>query len=392
MFLSGKKDTPLYGVLFEVGSGSVAGAIVSSSPTAEQPVVLYATREFLSLKQTSQTEDISKRLLSTFMTVAMDVEAKIPQYVPKKTKLHSVCVNFTAPWSHTRGNTHTYQSEEPVLITEKLLTKIKDTTTKKLSEEALSHNVLKDGNYTLINRTIIGHTANSYPIQNPIGQTIKTLTTTETISAVINTMYLPVQDMVKKLFPNTKIQFSTSSLLQQHLLQAQPNLPSTFATIHLSHEALELTLYRDNEITTAYTAPIGLNTIARNIAKASKLPHEQIFSYLTAGDATLYQESALKKIENAFEASVLTPLEEFFSTTQSFELLPKDFYLATTLIPSPALMKIFTAALKKSSNNRFVLNNICTPLVHNTAKANLCNNDLGVFTLAYFFHNNAFNN
>ncbi len=391
MFFS-KKDTTQYGVLFEVGSGSVAGAIVSSGPHAENPIILYATREFLPLKQTTHNEDISKRLLSAFLTIAIDVEGKLTEHIPKTAPISTVCVNFTAPWSYTRGNTHIYENEENIQITAKLLDKIKKTTNEKLQVEASKVDILIDSNFTLINRTIIGHTANGYPINNPIGQTVKTLTTTETISTVTNTVFIPVQDIMKKLFPRSKVEFSTSPLLQQHILHSQMKTPPTFATIHLTHEALEMTLYRENKIITAYTTSIGINTIARNIASASKLPHEQIFSFLTAEDNVSYQETVLSKIQKAFEAKVLHPLADFFAQAKSSELLPKDFYLITTLIPSPAIINIITEALKKSANNRFVLHNLYTPIVHNAKRANLGSNDLGICTLAYFFHNNCINN
>lgn len=391
MLFANNKDTTKYGVLFEVGSGSVAGAIVSSSTSNKHPVILYATREFLSLKHTVATEDMNKRLLPAFLTTAMDIEAKLAQYLPKKIKPRAIFVNFSAPWSHTRSDTHTFESEIPVLITEKLLEQIKVTAAKKVSSEVKVLNTLKDSNFTLINRVIIGHTANSYPINNPVGQTVKTITTTETLSAVANVIFTPVYDIINKLFTNTRIQFSTSSLVQQHLLHTKINTPSTFATLHLTHEALELILYREHKIIAAFSAPIGINTMARNISEASRLPHEQVFSFLTAEDTTAYQDATLKKIQIAFEKLVLTPLAEFFSNAQSSELLPRDFYLITTMMPSPAIINIVTEALKKSGNNRFIVHNLYTPIVHNTAKANLGSNDLGICSLAYFFHNSSLN-
>lgn len=392
MFSKSKNNTIKYGVIFEVGSGSVAGAVVSSSSTNKNPVILYTSREFLSLKQTTKTENISKRLSVIFMNIAMDVESKITQILPKKSKLDSIEINFTAPWSHARGYTHTYESENPVLITEKLLKKINETIADTLTDKAGPDLISKDANFTLINCTNIGHTANNYPISNPIGQTAKTITTTETISAVDNDIYVPVENIIKKLFPGTRVQFSTSSLILQRILSFQTDTSSTFAAIHLTYEALEMTLFRDNKIITAFSTPIGINTIARNIAKISKLPHEQVFSFLTSDDPTEFQEKILTKIKKAFEKSILPATADFFQEAQLSELLPRDFYLASTIVPSPLILDIFKEALKRSSKNRFVLHNLRTPMVHNTTNANLGSGDLGICTLAYFFHNNAQNN
>jgi len=390
MFFSTKKDKVVYGALFEIGSGSIAGAIVSSNSESEKPVILYTTREFIPLKQIAVDEDLTKRLLTTFLNVALDIQSKIPKYLPKKAQIYSVDVNFTAPWAYTRGNTHTYKSEEPVIITHKLLEQIKNSTTKKLAKKVGELDVYIN-NFTLIDRTIIEHTANGYATDNPVGQKINELTTTETISAVTNTMFKPVQEIIIKLFNDTKTKYSTSALVQQHLLRSQLQFPSTFSVIHLTYEAIELTIYRDSEIITAFTAPIGINTMSRNMAQKSKLPHEQIFSFITSEDTTAYDETLIKRIQKAFESSILPPLAEFFANAQSSELLPRDFYLATTILPSPAIIHIITKALKESSNTRFVLHNLQIPAVHNSQNANIGSGDLGICVLANFFHNNSLN-
>lgn len=387
MFFERNKDTTKYGVLFEVGSGSVAGAIVSSDPHTLSPTILYTAREFISLKQTSQSEDISKRLLSVFLNIAMEVEAKVPQYTPKKSKLTSIHINFTSPWAHTQSSTHTFKSDQPTLITEKLLNKINAIIDKKQNEEVSTFDTLKNKNYTLINRVVSGYTANNYPIDNPINQTVRTLTTTVTTSIVSDIVLLPVEDILRKLFHNVAMQFSTSSLIQQYYFQAQADIPSSYVIIHLTHEALELTIYRDNKIVATFDTPIGINTIARNIAKASKLSHEQTYSYLTATSTTLYHEPIQEKIQNAIEASVLTPLAEFFSTVQVSEFLPHDIFVITASSPSPIVTDIIAHALKRANNNRFLLHNFPMPTNHKIVNTTTDTNDVGIYTLAYFFHN-----
>jgi len=392
MLFASKKDSTRYGVVFEIRSGSVAGAIVSSNPLTDSPVILYSTREFLPLKQTKVTGDITKRLLSVFLNIVLDIESKIPQYIPKKMQLAAVHINFTAPWSYTQGSTYTYESKEPIVITEKFLKEIQKVATEKKSNTAATTPDSKNNNCTIINKTTLGYTANNYPTANPVGQSAKCITATETISAVTNTIFGSVEDIASKLFTNIPTQFSTSPLIQQHLLSTYTKTPTTFATIHLTYEALELTFYRNNEILTALTTPIGINTIARNIAEHSSLPHEQILSFLTTDDISSFQEKNIKKIQSSFQSVLLDNLSDFFVSAHSSERLPHDFYLVTTLLPSPTITQMINQTLKKASNNRFELHTFPNPAVHTTQKGNIGANDTGICTLAYFFHNTVINN
>jgi len=386
MGFSTKKTAPQYGVLFEIGSGSVAGAIVSSNSTLENPVILYAVREFLSLKQTKIPEDITKRLLGIFMSTALDVESKLSQFLPKGSQPSALYINFTAPWAHSRGSVHTYENEKPFFVTDGLLQKIREIATEKVSDETSTVPVIAENEYTIINRAIVGYTANNYPIDSPIGQLVEKISATETISAVDNTLFIPVSDMVIKIFPNTSTRFCTSPLVQQHILGTNVQTPSTFATIHLTYEALELCLYRDREIISAFTTPIGVNTIARNIATLTKIPHEQVLSFLTCDDVSLYKDSITEKIKKAFTSDILLPLANFFAKTHASELLPHDFFLITTLTPSPTLEQFIAEVLTKATK-KFSLTKLYIPIIHSTSGANLGSNDLGICTLAHFFHN-----
>lgn len=388
MFLLNKKNTTKYGVVIEVGSGSVAAAIVSSNETASNPVVLFTTREFLPLKQTVAIEDVSKRLLNSLLSVALEVESKVSQFIPKHEKLSAVHVTFTAPWSDTKGKTHTHVFEKPQVVTNKILLKIVNETDNTSDQTSPTEDVKKRTDVTSIDRIVTGYTANSYTVSNPVGQTVKTLTITEATSTVSNIVFPHVQDIVNKLFVDVAVKYSTSTHIQQQLLRELDDTPSNFATAHLTYEAIEVALYRDNKISATYTSPIGINTIARNIAKKTKLSHEQVLGFLLAYDTASYQEKVIEKIQNGFKEAMSGELQDFFIAIQYSELLPRDFYLITTLLPSVAITNMISDVLDIISGNKFVLRNLQTPAVQSGAKFSLSNNDLGICTLAYFFHNN----
>jgi hypothetical protein len=392
MLFGAKKDHVQYGVLFEIGSGSIGAAIVLTNSQSKSPVILYETREFISLKQTKISEDITRRLLSSFMSVALEIQASIPQYIPPNARLSAAYINFTAPWSYTRSSVHTYENKEPVLITEKLLKQIKATASEKLSNDSPAEGVLKDKDFSVIHQVTTGYTANFYPIMNPVGQAAKSVSITETISIVNNTVYLPIAEMTKKLFTAVPIFFSASSLVHQYLLQTQISVQSTFCVIHLTYEAIELTLYRDKKIVTAFNTGIGINTLARNIAELSKLPQEQVLAFLTATDTNSFQETVQKKIQAAFVESIQKPLTDFFTKAHSLELLPHEFYFVSTLTPSSMLIKFIKTALSTSASAKFTLKNLCLPSLNNDKETNLANNDVGICTLAHFFHSTQIKN
>lgn len=387
MKFSSKRDDRAYGVVFEVGSGSVGGAIISFNPQVAEPVILFTTREFLPFKQTYPTGDIKKRLLTIFMALALEIDSQLAIFLPKNTKLDSLLVNFTAPWSHTRSNTHTYKTDQPFLVTKKLLENLRTTVTENSLKKPTLTNTLKEKGLTIINQTITDYTANGYSVKKLIGQTVNSVSITETTSAVGNEILSQTQEILGKIFPGKDVEFLTSPLILQYFIRSNTETLTSFSTIHLSYEALELTIFRNCKITTAFTVGIGINTIARNVAMASKLSHEQVFSFLTTEDTSTFRDIFHEKIQKAITEVVLPVLKEFFANINTYELLPKNFYLIATVMPSQILVDLITNALKESNTKKFKLHTLNPPIIHTTAKANIGSNDLGLCILAYFFHN-----
>lgn len=392
MKFGSKRNNGTYGVVFEVGSGSVGGAIISSSPLVAEPVILFTTREFIPFKQIGPTGNISKRLLTVFLALALEIDSQLTNFIPKNTKLDSLVVNFTAPWSHTRSNTYTYEADQPFVVTKNLMENIKTTATEKILKESTLTDTLKEKDLTIINRTITAYTANGYPVKKLIGKTVNSVSITETISAVGNDIFLQVKEILDKVFTGKDVKFLSSPLILQHLIRSKAETQTTFSTIHLTYEAIELTIFRNNEITTAFTVGIGINTIARNVAMASKLPHEQIFSFLTAEDTSTFKPDFYTKIQKTFAKTISPALNEFFTNIHAYELLPHDFYLIATIMPSQSLTDLIYQALKESNTKKFKLHNLKAPIIHTTATANIGSTDLGLCALTYFFHNTVENN
>lgn len=375
-----------YAVVFEIGSGSVAGAIISTATTDKQFTILYSTREFLSLKQTLISEDIRKRLLAIFMTTALEVVTQTLKYIPPKTQISEIYVNFTAPWSNTKNFIYTVKNDEPTTVTKRLLQQVRQSVSNGDCENNDSTQVNCGlDNYTIVNRSIVNYTLNNYSIKNPVGQIGKILTINEVFAFVANSVYLPVVDIINKLFNKTNTNYLTSSLIQQRLLHTYINSPARFATIHLTYEAIEVVIYQTNQIVSTFATTIGINTLVRNLSKISKLSHEQIYSLLTTNDTSSLATELLTKIETIFEKKVEPELADFFASIQSTQILPRDFFLICTANPTPVLANLIMMTLKKI-RNKLVLHNLQLPIVQNSSSTNTADDDFGIQALGNFFH------
>lgn len=377
VFALRKKSRAEHAIAFEVGSGSVGAAIIRSDSEADSPVILYATREFLSLKQTAAVEDIRKRLLTTFMSLTLEVSQTAQKLNLGGTRT-TVVVSFTAPWAHTRHSTSTIENETPFVITDKT---IAHATTQ---AEASAPDTAELSSLTTINRNIHSYSVNNYSIKNPIGQTGTSLTLNETVSAVATEIYTAVDEVINKVFDLPGTLYITSALIQQYVLQSSIKTPDWFGTIHFTHEAVELTLYQNNEIKTAHTTPIGINTIARNIATTTKIPHEQIYRMLVSDGEAVLTADLVETVTNAFADTIALPLGKFLADVHAQDILPQEIYLVTSVGHSSLLHKYTNDTLKKSIKKKFTLTNL---LVANHSATGNTEADAGLRSIAYFFHN-----
>ena len=102
LFTIAKGKTPRSRIIFDIGSGSVGGALVTYA-TDSAPRVRYSRRLPIPFQQELDFERFVRAMLSTLLDVALKVQSEgIPAMVSaegKSIQIDEVLCIFSAPWT-----------------------------------------------------------------------------------------------------------------------------------------------------------------------------------------------------------------------------------------------------------------------------------------------------
>ncbi|MCA9361885.1 hypothetical protein KC906_00780, partial [Candidatus Kaiserbacteria bacterium] len=196
--------TDRYGVVVDVGSGSVLTAIVHSDPDLEFPQIVWAHREHAPLRNIDSLEQSAKAVMTALMNSSMllDTEGRtaLREY-DKNAVLSVVQCGIAAPWSYTITKIIGYTQEDPFEITKELIAELTETIHQKIESDLKESEALKGLGLQVVARTTTDILSNGYHVTEPIGNQSCEVTLSRV--SVVTQQYLidAIDDMSSKLFP-----------------------------------------------------------------------------------------------------------------------------------------------------------------------------------------------
>ncbi len=93
-----------YGVIVDIGSGSVLASIVSSDPSKSHPEIIWSKREYTPQKKSNTLNDRARSVMTSLLNVLMSLDSEGRKVLYEKTsvqKLPTIQFTIAAPWSYT---------------------------------------------------------------------------------------------------------------------------------------------------------------------------------------------------------------------------------------------------------------------------------------------------
>ena len=134
---SGREKRVRYGVLIEIGSGSVLLSIIKSDATKINPEVIWSQREFASLKSKQTSNQDDKAIMSSLLNVILQINNngyKALRSYSSTAQIKYVQVSVTAPWSFTISKTIDYTKETEFVVSQELIDSLISVAKKKMTE------------------------------------------------------------------------------------------------------------------------------------------------------------------------------------------------------------------------------------------------------------------
>src|SRR3989344_5481065 len=339
---SNKKESECL-LVFDIGSGSVGGAIVISSE-GRTPTILYSFRTDIPFQEEATGRRLSSLMLRSLSQVVIALSREgfeIAGFGAKRPRIKKILVSLSAPWVASMTSFLSLKNKESTIITEKVF----DALLSRSANESDSPNRIVPRGSVKIEELLIKTSLNGYETSDPYGKEAL-----DAEFAIFSSFSLPgvkenIVDVITHVFHVEHVRFHAFSLIAFTTLRKMYPSEESFIFVDVSGEQTEISIARNGVIIETSTFPSGKNHIIRILKKNASIPPLGAEAFLRlyngkSGTGKMVERIG-KLLENAKEdwrsrfAKTLTTLsqEVFF---------PKSLFIAA----DDDVLPLFTRALK----------------------------------------------
>lgn len=383
------KNETRIGVVIDIGSASVAVALVLSKKGEQHPSILWSHRERLS--ETSTFRVVEKQLQTAILNVFLELSSVGLPSLSNSPKLKEVAnktpelvqVSISAPFAHTVSHTTKVESDEPFRINGELIRSVVGKAQRAAEEKAESNLVGKVLKLNLLSSTTVSTEVNDYIIKPTKSTFGDKLVINQFVTFGDDSVVNQVKDTADKVLRNTPLDIdSFMSLFFRTLNDLNPRTDNA-CLMSVTAEATELCIIGNGIPGSSFFIPTGQYSLARTISDASGLIMSESLSLLKDNDinniANLSEQKkeVLTKVFTKYQSD----LSELFKQGSNSGSIPATIYLHTDKLSegffSNQLIEAFTLAVGRK------------PIIHPITSEFFDfgkDEDTAILTSAYVFH------
>jgi Tfp pilus assembly PilM family ATPase len=244
-------------------------------------------------------------------------------------KLDTIQVSVAAPWSHTVSKVISYDKDTPFAITKEIIDELTEKANAELSA-SMKSNDYTDTALSVIARATTAITANGYQTMTPLGRTATMVSLTQVTALADTLITTAVSDLHTRVFSRIPLERYSAVLMFHCLVRELYPSVTEFCLVDLTYEATELAIVRDTVLQYTTHAPIGVNTLVRNIALRLDIPESDAGSLLKQAFEPGTKETLpekTKKVVDAVMSEYQNTLAELFLETGDSLAIPRVIFL-----------------------------------------------------------------
>lgn len=397
-FFSFKNKNERYGIIIDVGSGSVLTAIVHSQKSKKHPVIVWAHREHTALKKIDSVEQSARAVLAALMNASlkMDKDGRAALYeYDSNAKLTVTQCSISAPWSYTVTKTINVKQEDQIEITASFIEELVFAAQKQVEEELLKHADNIGAGLTVIAKSTMDLLSNGYRVAHPEGELARHLRLTQ--ATVVSQQYMMdgIAEVQQKLFPKAEINALSFILMMYCTVRALKPHTDDFCLVDITDEATEIGVVRDGSLTYSTHISFGMFSLAREIANVSKIPIHEALGHLRASNIESLKQnlpaSSHDNIDQIFK-NYIQKVTDLLNETGDSLSIPKKVLLNVEASFSPMFEILISKSAKAATKVDHTIEPIAEQLISKKYKQMLQEQipeyatDTALILNAEFFH------
>jgi hypothetical protein len=358
------------GIVIDIGSGSVGIAIVYSENIVERMEVIWYHREYARItderKPSEALKDISTVLVNALLELGSNGLKTAHSYDPGLA-IRYVQVALSAPWAYTVTKTINYEDEHPFLVDEHMIKELLSAAKKETLATTVDGKVIEELGLRTIAEETVNIEINGYSIQDPYGQSGRSVTISHITAVAEEKLLATLEDSMQKILPKASIDsYSFMYLFYRAIKDLHPHT-SEICLIDITNETTEIGIMRDNVLKHTTYIPLGLYSLAREIARICDIPKEEAYAYIKDGRSIAdgpWSDEKKQNVEKVFE-EYETKMAELFAETGDALSIPKTLFLHTSKNTEDFFSDRINAAAKKATGATHIVHLFTSELIGN---------------------------
>ena len=368
-FFSATESNVRYGVVIDIGSGSVLAAIVKSDKNNSYPDIIWSKREYIPLRNVSTLNRSVKTIMTSLVNVLMTLDSEGRKILREQTpsaKLTTMQVTIAAPWSYTVAKTISYDNEEEFVVTHNFLEELLRMARQKVLEDLKENEKIHQLGLSIMSRITADVLVNGYSVHVTGKQKTNAIKVVELTSIAHESIVNEVNELQEKMFLNANLfQYSFMMSFFYTILNFYPDV-SECCLVDITYEATEIGVVREGVLQYCTHTPYGAISLAREISSILSVTMEEAHNYLYELDFNIilekYSDRQKKDIEQLFSAYHKRLVELFHETGDKLSI-PKIIFLHSDLLTAPFFKKQILSAIKEVTGSSHVVYNVTSDIL-----------------------------
>ncbi len=348
-----KKEDETISALFEIGSGSIAGALVKLSHT-DQPQLLYSYREAIPFRENLEHDRLVADMTLILERVAKNlgdeglVHLNFTGY--RRHRIHDIYYSFASPWVLSQTTILDIKKDVETVITKSLLDDLvakEQHSFEKLVKEGDSSPTF-DHDAEMIEKKMIQVSLNGYPTHNPYNKKAHQIETAFCMSFVPADIMEKINTSLERTFNFRKVTPHSFALLSYSAIRSMFHTERDFISVDVHGELTDVLIVKNNLLAHTFSFPFGTHTLIRKASHMLNLTSTIVESYLKMHALGKTDEKTKAKIQpvlTLIQKEWLLAFASAYSALPDKIILPKTFFIIT----DTDLETLFAEILKTTS-------------------------------------------
>ena len=320
---SSKKEKVI--AIFDIGSGSVGGALVRvPSDKKKLPTIIKSTRT-----------DIIDRNYLDFNLFLKDMIVALGSTVHNlyQSKLGApneiVCV-LASPWYVSETKIIKIEKEHPFALTKKIIDEL-------IKKETSSLNIVYENKYEdidsipqIIEHPIIKVVLDGQQEDNPIGKRINSLEMAMILSSSPKLCLDKVKETISKTFHSTPVSFSSFIVASYIAIRDRYMMENLYMLIDIGGEITDIGVVSEGVLKYSLSFPYGRKTFFRDICNILKVDQRGAYELFSLYKKGALEKTQLKRFQEALgdiEKSWNSSFRESINTIHHISNIPNIIFL-----------------------------------------------------------------